>query len=368
MQKIKYALKKILFKLVELAIIFHKKPINIQKKLLLIRIDAIGDFIIFSPMLKYYKKLYPNYPITLLVNKVNKELAERYFTDEIITFDRKKFNKNIIYRYKLLLNIRKENFDIAIYPTYSKEPWGDYLIKISDAKEKIGFDGEGKVVNKNNNKYYTRLVKPIPNIITEPERNKEFMEALGAKVDDCIPSFTPSLKDKKKATEILLKHGLIDSKFVVICLGARLESKVWALKKYSKIIDWLKKEKNIESVICGSENEKHLSEKIKVDFSNIIGETTLPVLGAILEKSVLYIGGETGIVHLASAVGTPTVCIMGGGHFNRFFPYGNLNKNKVAYHKMPCFNCNWKCKYNSIKCIENITAKQVIDQINKIIK
>jgi len=54
---------------------------------------------------------------------------------------------------------------------------------------------------------------------------------------------------------------------------------------------------------------------------------------------------------------------MGGGHFGRFFPYGNLKKNRVVYRKMDCFACNWQCKFSTVKCIEEISVDLVWQEI-----
>ena len=185
-----------------------------------------------------------------------------------------------------------------------------------------------------------------------------------------MPFFTPSAKDYKKANEILFQCGFKkNNKCVIICPGSSFTQKNWPIDKFAKLINWLKKEKGVEVIVCGSKNEKFLvaeiEKKTQFHFINIVGLTSIPVLSAIIKKCVVYIGNDTGTTHLASAVRIPTICIIGGGHFGRFFPYGNLNK--IIYHKMPCFDCNWKCKYNSIRCIENISVKQVIQKINETI-
>jgi len=281
-----------------------------------------------------------------------------------------------------MVKIKKEGFDTAIYPTYSRERLGDYIIKISNAKEKIGFDGDlcniPEEQKQKNNYYYTQLIKATPGIISEPQRNREFIESLGKiKVNDYIPVLTPTKNSEIEAGNLLKKTGLKDKKFVVICPGASWPGKLWPIKKYSELINWLKTKYKLEIVVCGTKKEKYLAKKIKENTNSpivdITGQTNIITLIAILNKSILYIGNDTGITHLSSAVGTPTICIMGGGHFGRFFPYGDLNKNKIVYdHNMKCKNDNWKCseglpKGQPAPCIANIQLNDVKKEIEKML-
>ena len=144
-----------------------------------------------------------------------------------------------------------------------------------------------------------------------------------------------------------------------------------------KLINWIKTKYNFEIIVCGSKKEKYLVNQIKKQISvpviDFVGKTNLTTLAEILKQSTLYIGSETGTLHISSAVGTPTICIMGGGHFGRFFPYGDLNKNRIVYdHNMKCKNDNWKCAKGlplgqPAPCIASIQLNDVKREIEKVL-
>ena len=99
-------------------------------------------------------------------------------------------------------------------------------------------------------------------------------------------------------------------------------------------------------------------------------------LAGLLSQSRLTISNDTGVVYLSSAVGTSSVCIVGGGHFGRFVPYpdlpGQTNNLKPVYHKMPCFGCNWVCVFPVKKgeptpCIENISVDAVWETVRPLL-
>ena len=108
------------------------------------------------------------------------------------------------------------------------------------------------------------------------------------------------------------------------------------------------------------------------------GKTSLQELVAVIAGAHLLIGNETSAVHIAAAVGTPSVCITGGGHFGRFVPYvmvygGTKPVPRVIVEKMDCFICNWHCIYgakegNPFPCIERIAVESVFKAVKEILE
>ena len=135
----------------------------------------------------------------------------------------------------------------------------------------------------------------------------------------------------------------------------------------------------IRPVFCGSMNERKLISSIvtqmkaKDKILDISGMTDLPTILYLLKRSYFYFGSDTGITHLAAAIETPSICLMGGGHFGRFFPYGDLNKNKIVYdYKMTCKGDNWLCAKDvkngeSAPCVRDIKVDDVKKEIDTMI-
>jgi hypothetical protein len=113
-----------------------------KKKLLIVRLDAIGDFILFLDTFKEYRKLYPaaNWEITLLGNILWESLARNLpYADQFIFLDRKTFMRNPFYRYRILKSIKREGFDAVIQPTFSREYfYGDAVVRATGGGERIG--------------------------------------------------------------------------------------------------------------------------------------------------------------------------------------------------------------------------------------
>lgn len=90
------------------------------------------------------------------------------------------------------------------------------------------------------------------------------------------------------------------------------------------------------------------------------------------------IGNETGAVHIASALSTPSVCVVGGGHYGRFLPYkpekkDGKHRQEIAISEMNCFGCNWFCSHqksleSAYPCIANVSVGSVWEKVVRILK
>ena len=217
--------------------------------------------------------------------------------------------------------------------------------------------------------WYTELIPSSPGPLSELERNAEFFSGFFKK------RYLPSYPELQVSGDYNIRE-LKRKSYYVFSLGANKKYREWPYKYYAKIAQKIHKKTGWLGLICGAENEFHLGENIKklcdAPLQNYAGQTTLSELTSLLAKSQILISNETGTVHIANAVGTPTVCILGGGHFGRFAPYpelsGQTNLLKVAYHKMPCYGCDWKCVYHikeedPAPCISNISVDAVWNEV-----
>lgn len=127
----------------------HKRKI-ISGTLLLVRLDAIGDYILFRNYLKIIRasEKYKNYKITLLGNIIWKEIAltfDKDVIDEFIWLDRKKFYRNLLYKYNLLNQLYKSGFETIIEATHSREIlYGDMIVGAAKAKNSFGSKGSSE--------------------------------------------------------------------------------------------------------------------------------------------------------------------------------------------------------------------------------
>lgn len=348
-----------------------------KRRLLIVRLDAIGDFILFLDTFKEYKKLYPatDWEITFLGNQTWVDLAKKLpYADQYWFIDCKKFSREPLYRYRLLKKVRQASFDVAIQPTLSRDyAVGDAVIRASNAPVRIGSAGDRSNIlawqKRRSDRWYSRLIPALDQPLMELDRNAEFIRGLGLhKFQASTPVYPiDTLSQLPQESPFI-----IDVPYFVIAPGAGFVEKRWSEKNFASVTESLFRRTGWTPVICGEPIEAPLAEKVtcfapKLPWRNFVGKTTLAQMLHILNRAKLFVGNDSSAVHMAAAIGTPAVCIMGGGHFGRFFPYGNLNRNKIVYKKMDCFGCNWRCKYSKIRCIEDIEVKDVLEAVQSVL-
>ena len=349
----------------------------------LIRQDGIGDFVMWLDTAKEYRNIFPpdKYKIVLAGNKIWCDLAEELpYWDEKLMIDVNQFKTFSKYRWDFLRKVRNLGVQISIQPTFSREFYlGDALVRASGALRKVSSAGD--MASRNWLKKFiadswnTELIPASTETLTELERNAEFYSGL---------SDSPHLTryPKLDIQEFWLSSKWKDKTFYILVPGTSgsVAGKEWPSAFFSDLATKVFRQTGWEGVICGTKQEYSLAEQIlkqcDAPLQNLCGQTTLVELAGLLSQSRLTISNDTGPVFLSSAVGTLSVCILGGGHFGRFAPYpdlpGQTNHLKTVSHKMPCYGCNWECIFPIIKgeptpCISKISVDAVWKQVRPLL-
>ena len=98
----------------------------------------------------------------------------------------------------------------------------------------------------------------------------------------------------------------------------------------------------------------------------LLSETSWEDYARLLEESTSVACPETATAHLAVALGKMVVAVLGGGHFGYFAPWSHTTKQLWISHPLPCFNCNWNCRYPTPHCLDGIAADFVVRELKRI--
>jgi ADP-heptose:LPS heptosyltransferase len=315
----------------------HRKIEISSNSILLIRLDAIGDYVLFRNFIEIISKSnkYKDYKITLLGNiewrSLSEELDSKY-VNRFIWLDRKKFINSLIYRHKKLKQLTSQGYELLISPCHSREfNFGDNIAKLVSAREKIGSIGDLSSIRawqkRISDRYYTKLIPAKDDIVFEYWRNKEFFEGLlEIKIDLKQPII--KLRPRQLKFELPVKYG-------ILFIGASCQRRKWSIKKFARVAEHIQQKYNLSIVLCGGpadvEDAKQFAQDFQNDFIDLVGRTSLPDLLQIIYYGKLMIANETSAPHFAIALEMANVFVISNGnHFGRFTPYPKEISD--AYH------------------------------------
>lgn len=335
------------------------------KKILVVRLDHIGDVIFSIPVYEAIKVAKPDVSVSVVTTSDGKEiLFNNPYIDEIIVFDSPWFSrgkKKIGMILPLIRFIRKKEFDLAF------ELRGDVrnilLLRFSGVKYIVsyGITGGRFLIDKE--------IKWNPGL-HQIDRNMEFITIFGGSVCNFSPPKIYLSEDEfehRWAEEITRS---IDKPIIVYHIGAGTQAKRWPIERFIELIKRVKNEYNIQTVLIGG---KELVSEIKPflseinDYSlNLIGKTTIRQLLHFLKKSSLLISSDSGPLHLGVALGLQTIGIWSGTNDPKVWAPESENF-RLVYKEIRCQGCEKKyCSHKT--CLQQISVNDVFQVISQIIQ
>jgi heptosyltransferase-2 len=203
--------------------------------------------------------------------------------------------------------------------------------------------------------------RPIPSVI---ERYGELGEALGfppltARVGGLsVPAWA-----RRRANELLLG---VTGRIVSIAPGSRWPMKRWGVENYAELARRIAFEFDFHVVLVGDSTDAYATEpvgnEIRGRVTNLAGKTRILETAAVIERSVVFIGNDSGLMHLAEAVGVPVVALF-GPTVEAFGYYPSLPASKVIERSLPCRPCSRNgrrpCPRGTQECLTGIPVDWV---------
>jgi len=339
------------------------------KKILIVRLDRIGDVLLSTPVIKALRDRYPESHIAFMVRPYAREVVEgNPCLNEVIVYDKDGCHRGFFGTAIFINELRRKKFDLAIvlHPTLRSH----IITFFSGIPERIGYDRKGGWL----------LSKRLPHtkqfgLKHERDYALDMVKYLGIKPKDkdlCMPL---NKESEKRMGEVFNINGIKSSDIVVaLNPGASCPSKRWSPERFAALGDSLIRDYGARVIIVSGQTDRALGNKVasamKERAINLAGDTTVSDVASILRRSNLFISNDSGPVHIACAVGIPVIAIFGrrdrGLSPERWGPTGERD---IIFHKdMGCDPClAHKCQ-KGFKCLEAITVEEVIAGAGKILK
>ncbi len=347
------------------------KKINLsgKEKFLVVRTDRVGDVILSTPVLEAIKSSYPGSQVTIMLSPHTEDVVKNNpHLDDVIIEDRKGIHRGIGGFLRLIKRIRKEKFDVCVllHPTFRLA----ILLFLARIRYRIGTGYRWYQIFFNRKIYQHRK----RNLKHESDYNMDMLRPLGIESQRILPKVCLSESEKYFADRIL-EDFEIKKEDILLAIhpGSGNSSLNLPIRRFAQAADDLIQETRAKVIITGAEQEKGLADLMERYMANkpinLAGRTELSQLAALLTKCDAVISNSTGPMHLAAALGTPTVAI-----FCPIFAAGPIrwgpcgDGHEVILPPVPiCF----KCKPTSCphwNCMEKIKPEEIVRRVNLILQ
>ena len=349
------------------------------QRILVIRLDLIGDLVLSLTVVRALKRTYPDAEIDLLATPASAKVAlHDPHLSESITYD-----PNIWRRPKALLQLKNwhdakallhhlhaRHYDLAV-SVYGQ--WAGVLAVLSGAKRRVGFGREsypGFMTDSVAGKHWS----PLDNK-HEVDYCLELAQAAGATLttDDRIPHLNVDAQSAQEIELLLRNEGLQQNKPLIAChvSSNNGQSKRWPLPYWATLLDRLIREEGAQIVLTGAPTDLPIIENITSRMYehpiNLAGKTSLTQLAALLKRANLLISGDSGPIHMATALDVPIIGMYGPTNPSLSGPVSpDATVLRSTIWCSPCYNMRdpADCRFNTTQCMKNITPTQVFEVVH----
>ncbi len=336
--------------------IIKSKHFSLEKHtILFFNNGQIGDLLVSSIILEN-EDLFPK------TNKYVFLIKEEYFSlfknyrglFEIKTYNLSEYRFNIKYKLKLINELNNLGITKFFNLCAARGILTEELSYFINSQNKYCLNKDSFFLDKFLIKYFNNIYKELYFERKSNEYDKTlYLIKTAFKVNSSVLKFNNNK---------LFDFTIEKKEYVVISPFSSTISKDWDIKKFNSVISILSKKYKIIIIGIKKENDKRYDNIAELDnVENLLGKTSLMDVVKLIAKCSLFIGNDSGMTHLALKLNKPIIAIVGGGGWNRFFPYYTNLEQKYITHFIDCFGCEWVCKLKTKYCLSNIEHYEIID-------
>ena len=344
---------------------FKKRPV---RNILVIRFRFMGDMVVMTPLFSNLRRHFPEARIVAFVDDVYADVL-RYHpdVDEIMIFPRTETRaKNLRVRrkawVKMIKMLRESRYDLVI--DLAKGQTSSFFTRVTNAPVRIGFiPKEGPQWN---TKFYTdpmrdreadgihcvdHYLQPLVDVLELPILTRDLV-------------LEPYEAEKQRVCELMQQNGLKSNDFILLHPGARAPRKRWPVEHWAKLADELSARYRLPLVVIGAEGEREISERVlelaTPTIVNFVGQLSIGELAALAAQARLFIGNDSGPMHVVSTTGTDIVCLFGPTDDRVWQP--SSPNHRVLRRPCPCTLAGPEtpCDFEGARCLRSIPPEEVL--------
>lgn len=337
------------------------------RRILIVKLSAIGDVVMATPVAKALRTAYPSSYIAWVVESKSRDVVTgNPYLDEVIVWDRHSAGSgNVPKPFAFLAGLRElgrklreRNFDVAIDCQGLLR--SAVVARISGARYRLGYDNarEGAAL------LYNMRLPTNGSRLRGPWLYLDMLSLLDIKPGDAEMCMPLGDEDRAFAREFIAKHSRSCTKLIAMCPATTRPQKHWTERGWAKLASALVQEYDALPIFLGSSADIQLIERISAlvgdGVASAAGKTTLKQAAAIVECSDLVVAVDTGLMHISLAMNRPTVGIFGPTGWDHF-----LRGNLIPVAKdLGCGPCMRHPSCEDFDCMQAITADDILKAVD----
>jgi predicted lipopolysaccharide heptosyltransferase III len=335
------------------------------RRVLLVRLRSIGDTVLATPSIFALKRFLPQAQVDILVEEwVAPVLTDHPDIDNVVVLER----GGVVARTRIARELRATRYDV-VYNLHGGTT-ATFLTRATGARHRIGFR------NYQYAKLHTELA-PSPLLLWGQQKTHSVEQQLallgwtGVPVTD-RPRTRLGISPEAAETvnQRLAAAGLTDRKIALIHPAAAFATKRWATENFARVAEFLA-ERGFAPVAIAAPQESEILDDLlrEASVDIVLMDLSLPEVTALASRSQLFVGNDSGIAHIAAAVGTPSVVIFGSSNVAHWRPW-NRAAAEVVFEELPCQPCHgYFCeKFPEPECILRVPVNRVVAAIERALR
>jgi ADP-heptose:LPS heptosyltransferase len=309
-----------------------------------------------TPAITALSEALPEAHISYVVEKPFRELIEgNPHVDRTLVLPRRLGVNRFL---KTIRMIRKERFDAVI--DFHGGPTASLITLFSGARLKIGYRVKYKSAV-----YDIAIPRGLrTGHIHSVENHINLVRALGLKISASPSLLLPESPDatKKKIRDFFSEKGLAGSKVIIIHVGAGNKFREWGVRRWVEFLSILLRKHDIKIVMIGTSEEEDIADQILDELPSsvfsLVSKLTLKDLRELIAKSCLYVGPDSGPMHIAASTSTPIVALFGPNLSAYNAPW--QAESVIIEKELDCRPCDQRsCIKGDFRCMQTITPEEV---------
>ncbi len=355
----------------------QRRDLTAVTRILAVQGGGIGDLIMAMPALQALRLNFPRASFTLMTSPAARQILPHYpFTsnfDELIEFDFHRCQKRLDQKISLIRDLRRRRFDLVYWPSRGMGMREEGIISLlTGARNRLGFRiGPAGT--------YNTVTIEFDDSRSICRQNLALLEAAGLRRYPAAPEFVLPDGDQQKAREIVAARFGSDeaSPLVTIHPGATWNAlcKMWPGARYRELIEGLVHGVGARVLIVGSKDERLSQGKVLRELGeravNVAGETSVSETAALIGISQLFIGNDSGPLHIAMALRTPAIGIFGATSERHII--SDPSRCTVIRRHLPCSPCylhqpRFRPLCATPRCLDEIPVTDVLTIALKLLR